>query len=178
MSKRRAMNPRIVKVRRGQRGYALLVVLILMMILLGAGVYSLSAFDADIKATAKFRQSEQLTKGAEAGAAHRLSEIAQTLEPIAILSGQSDATGAWNLWPPVGVFTATSDMDGTLRYRTTPSRFVWKGKVPPPGVAVGTNTYIFEVESYATSGTNAFDGEATITVGFKTWDLLPSSYGP
>lgn len=163
----------------GRRGQVILVVLILMTILIGTGAFVLAALDYDIRGHARFKNAELLTRGAEAGAAHRLSEVAVVVEPIAILDeAASGAARTWNIWPPPGQFTSSTDLDGELAYRTLPVRLLWQGKTPPPGVAVGTNTYVFEVVSYAVSANAAGSGEASVTVGFKSWDLLPSSYGP
>lgn len=165
--------------RAGRRGQVLLIVMILLLILIGTGGFVLSALDYDVRGQARFKNAEILTRGAEAGAAHRLSEVAVMVEPIAILDeASSGAANTWNVWPTPGQFTASSDLDGELAYRTLPVRLLWQGKTPPPGVAVGTNTYVFEVVSYAVGTGVAGSGEASITVGFKSWDLLPSSYGP
>jgi hypothetical protein len=164
--------------RRSRRGQVLLTVLILMMVLVATGGFVLASLDYDQRGQKRFRSAEILSRGAEAGAAHRLSEVAVVVEPIAILDeAASNAASTWNTWPTAGSFTTTNEVDGMIAYRTLPVQLLWQGKTPPPGVAVGTNTYVFEVVSYAVGNTND-GGESAITVGFKSWDLLPSSYGP
>jgi hypothetical protein len=177
----------------GERGYVMLIVIVVLLILVSAVAYSFRAIQNEIRAGSKFRKSELLVRAAEAGAAHRMSEIAFISDPIEILDETaSNAAASWNDFPPAGTFTSNDnnpswgDAGPSVQYRTGPVKMIWSGKVPPPGVAIGTNTYIFQLTSYAVQrnslagGLNIFDegGEAAIDVGVKTWDLLPGSYSP
>jgi hypothetical protein len=167
---------------KGTRGYALLTVLVILLILLTAGVYGMRAAEMDIRASSKFRRAELLGYAAEAGASLRLSEIAIVSEPIAILNDEvSDTYRTWTSWPPNGQFTTPEfDAGSSLQYRTGPIHMTWTGQTPPPGVPVGTNTYIFELTSFATfvDGSGSEAGESAVSIAFKTWDTLPGSYAP
>jgi hypothetical protein len=185
--------------RRHERGYIVLIVIVILMVLLTAAAYSLRAADTELRSSTRFRRSELLGQAADAGAAQRISEIALASQPAVILDDQASATYAtWTQWPAPNQFTSTaqfpggagpvaiSQVDGnSLSFRTGTIRMNWAGKTPPPGVAVGTPTYIFEFTSFATmtgdqlaGGVNSSSGEAAIAVSVKSWDSLPSSYGP
>ena len=166
---------------KSARGYALVTVIVVLMILLTAGALGIRSAEHDMRASSKFRKSELLAHAAEAGAALRLSEVALVTEPIAILDDASSPSfTSWTEWPPPGQFTDPDFHGGAgVQYRTGPIKMTWTGQTPPPGVPVGTNTYIFEVMSFATfSEQSTGEGESSVSIAFKTWDTLPGSYAP
>lgn len=164
------------------RGYVMLVVMMILVVLLSAGTYGIKAVQSEIRATAKFRKSELLLRAAEAGAAHRLAEISLMREPIAVMDeALSTPSSTWTSWPSAGLFPASdvdADVADTMQYRTAPVRLMWQGTTPPPGVQVGTKTYILEMTSFAVFGDLDDGSEAAISVGLKTWDTMPGSYAP
>lgn len=165
--------------RQQQRGYVMLTVMLILLLLLSAGAYALRSADYETRASARFRKAEILFHAADAGAAQRLAEASLATEPQAVFDATASlTTGAWTAWPTAGTLGADANL---LQFRTGPMRMLWTGKTPPPGLPVGTNTYIFEFSSFSShlDGAAALDsGEAAVRVGFKTWDSMPGSYAP
>jgi hypothetical protein len=184
------MNRRL-RGNRGERGYVMLIVIVILLVLLSAGAYSLKAADSEIRSSTRFRRSELLAQAADAGAAQRMSYIAVAAQPTQILNDLQEPTYTqWTPWPSVGLFPGTPASanlavdSGSLAFRTGPIRLNWTGKTPPPGVQVGTPTYIFEFNSFSTTtfrgqAITAADqnaGEAEVAVSVKTWDAQPQNY--
>lgn len=168
---------------KAERGYVMLLVLTLILALLLAGLYGVRSAESDIRASARFQRNEILLRAAEAGAAVRLSEVSLMTAPAALLDDANLASSkAWTSWPPstAAFTTLAAENEEFLQYRVSPARLIWSGKTPPPGVPVGTGTYIFDFQSFATyaDSTEVASGEASVEVGFKTWDALPGSYAP
>lgn len=168
------------KHRKQQRGYVMLTVLMIVLLLMSAAAFALRSADQEQRASARFRRAEVLFHAADAGAAQRLAEASLATDPAAVFDGTTSmTTGSWTTWPPN---SSAAGADGNLlQFRTGEIRMLWAGKTPPPGLPVGTPTYIFEFTSYATyaDAAAAIDsGEAAIRTGFKTWDSLPGNYAP
>lgn len=171
----------------GQRGFIMLVVMVILMVMVVAGGYTVKALSSETTAAMKFRKSELLIHAAEAGADYRMSEIAVISDPNEVTDETNSTPGNnWTNWPPAGLFvsndgvagwTASSGANATLQYRTGPVTAIWNGRNPPPGVPAGTNTYIWQFTAYAVQTDLTSDGgEAAIDVGLKTWDRLPCTY--
>lgn len=165
--------------KRARRGHVLLVVIIVMVVMLLAGAVGLSALTADQRSVGEMRMKQQLMRGAEAGVAHRLSELAAFRDPVEVLDlTRSAATSAWNAYPAPNQFTSATDVAALVQYRTSPARLLRRDGLPPPGVAVGTQTYVFEIDAFSVPTNPGRDGEASLTIGVRMWDAMPSTYGP
>ena len=59
-----------------ERGYVLMIVLVLILVMSTAAVYGVRAMDSEVRASASTRKNEMAMHAAEAGASERLAEIA------------------------------------------------------------------------------------------------------
>ena len=166
---------------RDQKGFTLLAVMIVILMLVAVGIVMLDSVDDHVEEHARFKRRELSLKAAEVAISHRLAEVAAMREPAAILDPAASNLTAWQPWPPVGHFTSAPDTVQRVQYQAPQTLMLWRGTVPPPGVAVGTNTYIFSLTGTARPTTDPdpmLTYESSVEVGIKTWDALPSSYGP
>jgi hypothetical protein len=161
--------------RHGERGYVMIVVLMVLAILLSAGLYGIRAMESDLKASMAFRRSEFLARAAEAGAAHRLSEIS-------LASGDAGAAlrttvNAWQQWPQ-GVGADYPNLEGAAQYVVDSEPIATVQNRPPPGrqVGGGGQTTVWRITSFAVPANANAAGEHVVSVGVKLWSNSGTSY--
>lgn len=161
-----------------QRGYVLVVVLVLLVVLTSAGVYGLQTVEGDIRAAASTVRTEVLAQAAEAGAAQRSSEIAQATMDAGAALDSSLQSGSWVSWPPPAAFTGAG-VQNLASFQTNSRPIATVDTRPPPGRQIGSGgqTTVWQIDSYAARNTaGAVSGEYRVSVGVSLWSRGGTSY--
>jgi hypothetical protein len=172
---------------RDQRGYVMVVVLLLLAVLLSAGLFGIQSMESDLRASQYLRKSEVLARAAEAGAAHRISEISLSKDDaasaiksaIGCSGGFACSNPSWQSWPATNSgFSASYDVFGLAQYQVQSAPIATIDSKPPAGVQIasGGQTTLWEITSYAVPGANLQAGEHAVSVGVKLWSKGGPSY--
>lgn len=164
-------------------GYVMVVVLVLIAILSSAGAYGLKGLEGEIRSTSSMKQSLTLARAAEAGAAHRLAELATTSGQAGVALTANASQTAWQAWPP----QVTSNTEWNtyvaerVKYRVDARPVVTLAR-PPAGEAIGSGGQmtIWEINSYAINDTGTLTkvtvGEHAVSVGLRVWSWGGTTY--
>ena len=174
-----------------ERGYVLMVVLVLIVVMTAASVYGVRMIDGEMKAASSTRKAEMAMNAAEAGASERLAEIAlATSDAGAALTSSFENDNAtvagvelngWRYYPPATAFT-DHHIDGFAQYQTDSTPVVAVEARPPPGVQIGNGGQItvWRVDGYAIGGgmfgANNVGYAQQVQVGVSLWSRGGMSY--
>lgn len=184
--------------RRDERGYVMVIVLLILAVLLSAGLFSIKTLESDLRASNHMKKSELLARAAEAGAAHRVAQIALAKDDAgaALLNGDTitlptggTAVGInWTGWPLNGTFStinaALDPVELTTQYQVVSVPLVTIESRPPAGVELGSGgqSTVWEITSYAVPRNAAGDtditggGEHSVSMGVRLWSQGGTSY--
>lgn len=153
---------------REQRGYALIVVFVLLTVVASAGAFALTTLESNVRSTTRMTTSRMLIEAANAGAMTRLSQIAVATDDA---GAAIDAEVEPAKWPPPGMFNTADDIGETLEYHVESDLLVVQDGRPPPGIQIdrGGQTAIFKITSYAVEGEFSSGGEHAVSVGVKLY---------
>jgi Tfp pilus assembly protein PilX len=177
---RRRTRPRV----RGERGYVLMIVLILLVVLTAAGVYGLRASQADIRQGGVARRLELTTNAAEVGATARMAEVMAASEDAgaALRNNSNVEAGGWTNYagaaPTDPIYQNALDVNAQFLVSAEP--LVAVGANPPAGIQIGAGGQLtlWQIDSFAmTRATAASDGAAQrVSVGVSVWSRGGLSY--
>lgn len=169
-----------------ERGYVLMIVLVLILVMTTAAVYGVRAMDSEVRASASTRKNEMAMHAAEAGASERLAEIALATDDAgaaldSAFEQQTAGNNGWVQWPPAGNFTATTQMDNFAQFQTDSEPLVAVEARPPPGVQIGAGgqVTVWRVDSYAITGSGlagSYGYSQQVQVGVSLWSRGGMSY--
>ena len=172
MRKHRQQNPE-------QRGYVLMVVLILMVVLTSAGIYGLRTVDGDMRASASVKRTDTAAYAAEAGASQRMAELMMATEDAG--AGLTSAIeGIWFRYPGA----AAGNNAIAASYQVVAEPVVAVEANPPPGVQIGSGGQItmWRIDAFAVSGAGlpgpsaATSNSQRVSVGLSMWSRGGLSY--
>jgi hypothetical protein len=174
------------KRRHSERGYIMMVVLVLITVLTAAGVFALRSSESEIRAASMSRRAEVTMRAAEAGVAERLEEIRlASLDASAAL--ESNTTGVralgWQQWPPASFSASTNEISNGSLFQVDSAPLVAVEASPPAGVQIGSGGQftLWQVDAFAlenrAAGVNNFGGQAQqVSVGVSLWSRGGMSY--
>lgn len=173
-----------------ERGYVLMIVLVLILVMSTAAVYGVRAMDSEVRASASTRKNEMAMHAAEAGASERLAEIALATDDAgaaldSAFEQQTAGNNGWVQWPPPsgspGGFTTTTQVDNFAQFQTDSAPLVAVEARPPPGVQIGAGgqVTVWRVDSYAITGSGlagSYGYSQQVQVGVSLWSRGGMSY--
>lgn len=175
-----------VRRQRGERGYIMMIVLVLTTVLTAAGVYALRSSESEMRAASMSRRGEVTMRAAEAGVAERLEEIRlASLDASAALESNNTGVRAlgWQQWPPASFSATTNDVANGSLFQVDSVPLVAVEAAPPAGVQIGSGGQftLWQVDAFAlenrAAGVNNFNGQAQqVSVGVSLWSRGGMSY--
>ncbi len=177
--------------RSEERGYVLMIVMILLVVLTAAGVYGLRVIESDVRSSAMVRRSEMAVNAAEAGIGLRLAEIIRATDDAgAALDSRVERTGPldtdplrWHDYQPTS--SLSNDVGQGVRFVVSSVPVVAVEANPPPGIQVGTGgqATLWRIDGYAVGksaqaavGAVVSSVSQRISVGVSLWSRGGLSY--
>lgn len=161
------------RLRPHQRGYVLMVVMILLVVLTAAGIYGLRSVQGDFKASAMAKRNEIALFAAEAGASVRIAELMLATED----AGAALASAVEGVAQPYPAAPLGNEPISTFEVVADP--IVAVSANPPPGVQVGSGGQVtmWRVDSFAITRMGPATGNSQrVSVGLSMWSRGGLSY--
>lgn len=168
--------------RASQRGYVLMIVMILLVVLTAAGVYGLRASQSDLRQGAFVRRTELAANAAEVGAAARMAEIMAAAEDAGAARGDLSVVeaGGWTNFVGPASPHAFTDARAATQFIVSAVPLVAVEANPPAGVQIGSGGQmtLWRIDSFAMAQAVAgADGSAQrLSVGVSVWSRGGLSY--
>lgn len=164
----------------GERGYVLMIVMILLSVLTAAGVYGMRTAQSDIRQGAVQRRLELASNAAEVGAAARMAEVMAASEDAGAALGvhSSVEMAGWTDYTsapvPTNIHQRARD-DAEFLVAAEPLVAVEAN--PPSGVQIGTGGQLtlWRIDSFGISRNTQGTGQR-VSVGMSVWSRGGMSY--